>query len=98
MAHNIGIQMKRKELTKTFYDDLKVKNLFCLHGLGLYKNISAWTLDTLLKIVFLFHNLWSLYKDVYNLPPLIVGISLFWCYVLVQYRYQQTRGIHPMLF
>ena len=42
MAHNIGIQMKRKELTKTFNDDLKVKNLFCLHGLGPYKNISAW--------------------------------------------------------
>ena len=34
MAHNIGIQMKRKKLTKTFisvYDDFKLKKLFGLH-------------------------------------------------------------------
>ena len=34
--HNIGIQMKRKELTTTF--DFKLKKPFDLHGL--YKNIS----------------------------------------------------------
>ena len=36
---NIGIRMKRKELTNTFYDDFKLKKPFGLHGF--YKNISA---------------------------------------------------------
>ena len=37
---NIGIQMNRKELTKTFTIISNWKEPFGLHGL--YKNISAW--------------------------------------------------------
>ena len=38
--HNIGILMKREELTKTFMIISNGKNPFALHG-GLYTDISA---------------------------------------------------------
>ena len=40
MTHTIGIQMKRKEVTRTYYD-FKLKEALGLHGL--YNNISALT-------------------------------------------------------